>query len=268
MESGIAFGVTQPPLNPLEQASYEVWKGLADELSLPCLFEMGKAAGLKFADNMAAAEAVITTSVAEGFGMVFLEAWLAGRPLIGRDLPEITGDFVRAGVQLDALYSRLDTPVDWVGKDEFHRSMESAYRQVLAAFGQPIPSQTALAEELDALIRDGCVDFAALSRQLQGKVIRKVREDRRCRDALLERNPQIAIRPAPVGKEAEQLIEDNADAVRRGFSLESAGRRLHQLYREVAQSPREALVEPPMHGDRILAAFLSLSRLQPLRIEP
>ena len=37
------------------------------------------------------------TSLAEGFGMVFLESWLAECPLLGRDLPEITRDFVEAG---------------------------------------------------------------------------------------------------------------------------------------------------------------------------
>ena len=48
---------------------------------------MGAPGGLEFFENLAAADAVATTSLAEGFGMVFLEAWLAGRPLVGRDLP-------------------------------------------------------------------------------------------------------------------------------------------------------------------------------------
>ncbi len=60
---------------------------------------------------IAKADALITTSVAEGFGLAFLEPWLASKPLVGRNLPEITADFAEHGLDLSALYNCLPVPL-------------------------------------------------------------------------------------------------------------------------------------------------------------
>ena len=86
-------------------------------------------------DNNAAADLLLTTCVAEGFGMVFLEAWLAGRNLVGRDLPEITADFVEAGIQLDSLFARLPVPIDWVGKDNLLESLVQSLTHLRLNYG-------------------------------------------------------------------------------------------------------------------------------------
>lgn len=54
------------------------------------------------------AHAIVTTSKVEGFGYTFVEGWLCGKPVIGRDIPEVTQDFVKAGVKLDHLYPEFD----------------------------------------------------------------------------------------------------------------------------------------------------------------
>jgi hypothetical protein len=53
----------------------------------------------------ASVDAVATSSVLEGFGLVFAESVFAGRPLIGRDLPAVTGEL--PGIQREGLYSEL-----------------------------------------------------------------------------------------------------------------------------------------------------------------
>ncbi len=55
-----------------------------------------------------AAEAILTTSRQEGFGYAFLEGWLCGKPVIGRDIPEVTRDFTAAGMDLRHLYREAD----------------------------------------------------------------------------------------------------------------------------------------------------------------
>jgi len=60
----------------------------------------------------------ITTSIQEGFGMAFLEPWMAGRPVIGRNLPCVTSDMKAAGIELPGLYDHLvvagsEGPVDF-----------------------------------------------------------------------------------------------------------------------------------------------------------
>lgn len=110
---GTYFAVTLAPKNPIERASFDRWKYLAEELDLPCLFDTGGAYSCDFNETLAAADAILTTSVAEGFGMVFLEAWLVGKPLVGRDLPEITREFKAAGIIFDGLIDSITCPPDW-----------------------------------------------------------------------------------------------------------------------------------------------------------
>lgn len=50
---------------------------------------------------------VITTSILEGFGFVYIEPWCVGTAVLGRDLPLVTEDFNRAGMDLAHLYRVL-----------------------------------------------------------------------------------------------------------------------------------------------------------------
>jgi hypothetical protein len=61
-------------------------------------------------------------------------------------------------------------------------------------------------------------------------------------------------------------VQANAQVVRRDYSVAACGRRLSQLYRAVAGSPRAASPRP-FHAERILDEFLSLARFQPVRVE-
>jgi len=53
------------------------------------------------------AELVITTSILEGFGFVYIEPWILERAVIGRNIPAITPDFQAAGMKLGHLYTAL-----------------------------------------------------------------------------------------------------------------------------------------------------------------
>ncbi len=86
------FAITMPPLNPVELPAYEAWRQLASDLRLPVLFDVGVTGGVDYCENLAAADLAITTSVAEGFGMVFLETWLSWAPV---DWPQPAGNHQR-----------------------------------------------------------------------------------------------------------------------------------------------------------------------------
>jgi glycosyltransferase involved in cell wall biosynthesis len=57
------------------------------------------------------AHAILTTSKQEGFGYAFLEGWLSGKMVVGRDIPEVTQDFIAAGMDLTHLYRRPDPAI-------------------------------------------------------------------------------------------------------------------------------------------------------------
>ncbi len=260
---GAVVGLTLAPLNPAEAAIYTTWKDLAAELALPCRFELGEPGALSFAENLAACDAILTTSLAEGFGMVFLESWLAGRPLVGRDLPEITSDFVRAGLRLDSLRPQLRVPVDVVGAAAFRDAVAEAYRTTLELFNRVEPPH--MADGIDAKIQDGMVDFGDLDEPMQRKVLEAVRQDGRRRQAVLDANAWLAQAFALRADTASQTIRHNADAIRRDYSLIPIGRRLLALYRQVAAAPRDEPPEPLPRTESILDQFLQLDRFRLMR---
>ena len=128
------FATTLAPLNPHEQPIYRRWAALAQELDLPVDLELG-ARGHDFSALLASSHAMITTSITEGFGLAFLEPWLVGRPLAGRDLPEITADFRADGLDLNGLYQRLPVPLDWLHAPALRQRLDAALAATASAYG-------------------------------------------------------------------------------------------------------------------------------------
>jgi hypothetical protein len=264
-ESDVMLGLTLSPMNPLEQPHYDRWVRLADELSLPFRFGLGEEGGLGFTENLSAADGILTTSLAEGFGMVFLETWLAGRTLLGRDLPEITADFKEAGVQFTTLYPEFRVPVEWVEERRFVEQFEAAYCRVLDDYGRVV-AVDAIRGEIGRLVSAGTIDFAYLDSDLQSRVIRRVATDPASRNRLLSLNPGIAASVEGARCPDGALLSGNAAAVRAFASLEVSGRRLEESYEAVrwsSTSPIEGLEQ----GASILEEFLDVSRFHPVRVE-
>ena len=98
---------------------------LAEEFNVPC--SIGKAykhigfdktKGFTIAELFAISDFVVTTSIKEGFGYAFIEPALAGRALIGRNIPNVTLDFQKNKMNLNHLYNESDFPI---GKTSFNR---------------------------------------------------------------------------------------------------------------------------------------------------
>ena len=261
--SGTVIGLTLPPLNPVAKPIYARWKRLSGELELPCRFELGGPGRLSFSENLAASDLILTTSVAEGFGMAFLESWLAGRALVGRDLPETTSDFKQAGVCLDRLRARLEIPSEWVDVDRLRQTISEAYRFTLAVYGRPDPSD--LSDGLTANIGGELIDFGDLDEPLQEEVIQRVAHKETDRRQLLECNPWIVQAFSTGADDPGELIRQNAEAIGRHYSLRVSGRRLLDLYHRVVSSPRSGCPEALRHPDRIFGRFLDLRRFRLIR---
>jgi glycosyltransferase involved in cell wall biosynthesis len=99
------FTVTQPPMNPLELPRYNRWKNFCRGKGISVKFESGNEVNHEELINIS--DFCITTSIREGFGMVFLEPWLAGTPVIGRDIPCVTADLTAQGIEFSRLYSGI-----------------------------------------------------------------------------------------------------------------------------------------------------------------
>lgn len=119
------FLVTQPPKNPEELIAYREWVAFCHtHPNIPVHFEVGQK--VNFLELMNAADAIITTSTQEGFGLGFLEPWLFNTPVIGRDLPEITTDFKKLGLKFSGLYQELK-----IEGQEFSKLSPKNQRQII-----------------------------------------------------------------------------------------------------------------------------------------
>ena len=243
--------VTLAPANPKEWPFYEHWVSLAKELDLPVRFGVGEAGGLGFAENLAAADRVLTTSVAEGFGMVFLESWLAGRPLVGRDLPEITADFKAAGLDLSSLRPRVGVPYELVA-DDYPERLSAAVRRLASDYGRGEPSSDDVEASIERRVVDGRIDFGDLDEVLQSRVIRRVAAD-----------PRLAGDVYAEWRSGGVDVSANASVVRDEYDLPSTGRRLLSIYEAVADAPAGDLAVAD--GGRLLDEFQSIDRLRLIR---
>lgn len=257
---GTFFGMTLPPLSPAERAHYEQWKTVALRLKLPFRFEVGGTGGLSFGESLAACDAVLTTSIAEGFGMVYLETWLADRPLLGRDLPEITQDFAAVGLNLAGLSHRLGIPADWFDLDRLRQTFLDAFRVALAAYIRQEPPD--LSRQVDEKLRGETIDFGDLDEPFQIEVLDRVEREASARRELQAANPWIA---PMTGDGNEELLRANAGVVHREFSLEPSGARLAAVYQSVLESPRGHEIRPLARPGAILDHFLDVARFRLLR---
>jgi len=248
------FATTQAPRNPAEQSRYRRWVALAQALGLALEFELGDRYD-DFPALLASAHALVTTSVAEGFGLAFLESWLAGCPLVGRDLPEITRDLVTTGLDLETLYERLEIPLDWLDRDRLRRAMDQALAAMATAYGR-----ARLPDDLERLwasaVRDGCIDFGRLDEAAQEAVIRHLASDPQDR---------VFLRPMrlPDTRPADRIAHNRALA-ERDYSIAGYGRRLERIYGALL----EATVDPSLgaaDGAVLLDRFLAPERLFLLR---
>jgi len=156
--AGVRFAVALAPENLDWMAIHDRWADFARDLNLPVEFNVVR--NCDFPDWLARATHIVTTSVAEGFGLTFLEPAFLGKPLIGRNLPEITADFPSYGT----LYERLPVPVgDW--REDFTSSLSACWE----TYGQPL-SESELCSAWEEF--QSAPDFGNLPEALQMNIIR------------------------------------------------------------------------------------------------
>ena len=243
------FAVTLAPKNPEIKPIYDAWVAFAEELGLNVEFDAG--ADTSFEKMIAKADALITTSIAEGFGLAFLEPWLAGKPLVGRNLPEITGDFETHGLDLSALYDRIGIPLTcdlWNIGGAFFQTLETKLRAACEAYGRPWTANR-FENAREALVIDGTVDFGILDEKQQRTIIRAAKE-----------NPDMF--SSGLGDSSAQ-VPNNQTVVQKSYSPEAYGDHLAAIYNKLAAAPAGELTFA--NGQTLLDEFLNPARFNLLR---
>jgi FMN phosphatase YigB (HAD superfamily)/glycosyltransferase involved in cell wall biosynthesis len=178
---GTRAAVTRAPLNPRWRRIHDDWHNFAAELNVPVEFDVVNRIAPRSGDEssfpawLEAATHLVTTSVSEGFGMVFLEAAAAGKPLLGRNLPHLTADHAAHGIQSGRFYDRLLVPREWIDEETLDRFLRTSLQKTWSAWQHPVSPGT-LASARAALFHDDFLDFGNLPEVFQQSVIRKLHE--------------------------------------------------------------------------------------------
>jgi hypothetical protein len=255
--TGTRFATTSGPENPAEWGRYARWKEIATELRLPVAFEMAGCPGCSFIDLLRQASGVVTTSVAEGFGMAFLEPWLVGTPVCGRNLPEITAGFQQEGIVLPWSYDRLEIPLAWIGRDRLIAAARDGLQSNLAAYGRS-PATGDLTRVLATWIHDDRVDFGRLDEPLQEAILHRLAQD-------FEQGAGISPATLPDPDNLLTVVEDNQSRLQSHHNLFQYGAAVEEVYRQVTASAITPLGS--LDGEVLLDRFLAPERLSLLRVD-
>ena len=253
------FGLTLCPATPVERRSYQRWKRVAPQFASRALFDVGQHAELPFVNSLLASEYVLSTSVAEGFGMAFLEPWLLRREVIARRLANVADDFVESGMTLSKFYDSIAIPgtPDWLARchEQYARSVEQAWGRLPERFR---PSLTLGPEGNDA------IDFARLVPSEQVRVLQRISEDASFRHQVLERSSQLVTDlRTPMDPKA---IELNGKIVQENYSPAVLSERLMSLYQALIDTPIDQDSSFDDHDDagpRIGIAVERINRTRP-----
>jgi glycosyltransferase involved in cell wall biosynthesis len=249
------FAVTLAPRNPAQRPVYEQWVQFASTQHLPVEFEVGRQRGQSLECLFQQAAAAVTTSIAEGFGLAFLEPWLAGCPLLGRRLPEVTGQFEQSGIDLSFMYDAVRVPMEWIGAEQVRRRLTHGLRQLLETYGRPMTAATEQA--LEDLCGGETVDFAVLDEAMQQEVILAVL-------ASAENARLLAPRFLGEPEQSAAAMDGNAKIIRDQYSVTRYGENLSALYGMVLRPEAGAASE--FNADILLNSFLAPRRFSLLRV--
>lgn len=120
---------------------------------------------------LVASEAVLLTSIQEGFGLPFLEAAAVRRPLVARSIPNVAPDLRRLGFSFPQSYDELlidPRLFDWAAERARQKKLFAAWRNQLPQAGRKLAGTSLL---LNGEKRPRVVPFSRLTLTAQLEVL-------------------------------------------------------------------------------------------------
>ncbi len=256
---GTRYAVTLGPDNIRWQAVHEEWMAFAEDTGLPVMLDVvgrlspAPRAPRSFASWLRHSTHCITTSVAEGFGLGFLEPVAMGKPLLGRNLPAVTNDFAEAGIVPGRLYDRLLVPVAWVGIETLRQRLVRSMRATLEAYGQAMSNEH-LERSFAAMLHKGHLDFGNLPEDLQRQVIHRILAGEDSDAVLVEARAETQPLKAWLRRTLKQTSPTARPQDLAAYAPDAYTARLQALYASVIEATAAAPEYVPKH--KVLARFL------------
>lgn len=228
----------------------------------PGLFGIGAdlpKAGISFSDLIAGASLILSTSIQEGFGYLFLNSLNWGKPLIARDL-DVLENFKPAFVDFDALfYDGVSVPASCLDIPE----LIGLYRKKVHRLSALIPEDMVkdINGEIDSLFSRENIDFSYLSLEMQIDFLKQIKNDSELFNQCRKVNESI------INHIKNFFITDcshRKDIIEQNWSLPAYSKRtdaiLHSFFTQTPLPEHDR--SPNLIYESILKQFLSLPYLR------
>jgi hypothetical protein len=172
-----ASGASETDVKTFKRAN-----ALCEKYALPVMFDYNRILDTRQARDVFTyeafnvADAIITTSLAEGFGYGLYEPWLYGKAVFGR---KHLGFEPIAGVRFKGLYDRLPVPMSWI---DFGKLRDAYWTVMRRCFGA-VKNNTAISNRklfdrafTNYFVENGTIDFGCLDTATQFAVIKGLLE--------------------------------------------------------------------------------------------
>jgi len=170
-----------------------------------------------FDDLLLASDVVVSTSLLEGFGFTFLEGANRGRPLVGRNLNDVTSDFVDVGFPATSLYDEFLVPMDGQTRKEMISKGQRFAQEQGRLLGLNHSTVDRFSEEVEAIFLNTAVDFGFLELSQQIRLAGRLQRGDLLGELKLLNSK--AIEPAEFPPDFSQRVEEH-------FGLESHAAKL------------------------------------------
>jgi hypothetical protein len=255
------WATTLGPANPAWRSVHSGWESAARECNLRVSLGLSERSGLPFSIWAERSHQWVTTSIQEGFGLAFLEPWLIGKSITGRDLPAITCDFEQHGIALGGLYDKLLVPLLPGMASRLKSKMTAAFRGLYASFDLKWDEDLLEAHWQEATVGEsGAIDFAFLDEPTQLVVL------------------QAVVRDGSIKGEVRRVGERDQDSMEWGATMKARiiacyapdayAETLHSLYRKMIEGHSHELGIGQASASSILEACMHPAQLRLLKTDP
>lgn len=225
---------TLPPTNKQLLPLYKKFNDLINTLNIPAALGVAEVFQGNFEQIIASSEGIISTSVAEGFGLGFLEPWTMGKAVSGRDIPEITQDFKKDGVIFNHLYNSLKVPDNLIDKAKLKQSLFSSLESYYQSYEQELPDD-AIDQAFSVIASDGMLEFSHLDESMQESIISKLSK------MPLPERLQFCEIDNPICFDNQTIIDENKKTISDLYNLESYGQKLDTIYQTLLDNKSSQL---------------------------
>ncbi|MCG8481102.1 MAG: hypothetical protein MI724_18555 [Spirochaetales bacterium] len=251
--------VTLPGVSQAEKAYSQMVRHAFRDGTIPGLWGIGGSlddAGVSFSELQANSDAIISSSVQEGFGYQFITPLLQAKPLIARRLDVLHDIEPLYERWPHAFYRRISVPSTSPSLSGPQALLRFRYTERIDRLASTLPAAVIerLHHEVDEMMSADTIDFSFLMPHMQYTYLKDLRADDGFKRHVAALNRDLLRR---LDSALNRAPESGEAAVARQFGLPGFARRLDEIVKADRRN------EAPRHGstdsdDLVLRAFATL----------